>query len=198
MPRLLPSLFGGTRARHDVLLYLEQVAISCRGREEGRRRGRRKRREDRRSNTLWLVHHHVAMVTMSLPHIPQGMCVHCSSSVSVPALTSWMRVGAGGISVSRYQRSLQHTWEWVGGEVTHPHTSGHVTSCDTQDSYHNPAQSHLECIQLTGRGQTQNVHDLNKNKFSVEFLLSFAVSSFSLQPNSAQHTTMPEQYRRVP
>ena len=33
-----------------------------------------------------------------------------------------------------------------GGEVTHPHTSGHVTSCDTQDSYHNPAQSHLECI----------------------------------------------------
>ena len=113
MPRLLPSLFGGTRARHDVLLYLEQIAISCRGREEGGS-GRRKRREDRRSNTLWLVHHHVAMVTMSLPHIPQGMCVHCSSSVSVPALTSWTRVGAGGISVSRYQRSLQHTWEWVG------------------------------------------------------------------------------------
>ena len=31
MPRLLPSLFGSTRAWHDVLLYLQQVAVGWRG-----------------------------------------------------------------------------------------------------------------------------------------------------------------------
>ena len=40
---------------------------------------------------------------------PDGMLVHCSSSEVVPALTSCTLVGAGGISVSKNHKSLQHT-----------------------------------------------------------------------------------------
>ena len=42
--------------------------------------------------------------------VPEEMVVQSSSRELVPARTSWTRVGAGGISVSRYHRSLQHTY----------------------------------------------------------------------------------------
>ena len=42
-------------------------------------------------------------------YTPEEMAVHNSSRLLVPALTSCTLVGAGGISVSKYQRSEQQT-----------------------------------------------------------------------------------------
>ena len=65
----------------------------------------------------------LAISVIDVVTVPDEIVVQSSSRELVPALTSWTRVGAGGISVSRYHKSLQHTCKQRHPLITcPPHT----------------------------------------------------------------------------